>query len=153
VNLSAVQDLFQILLALFGAFLAALWLSLVFWTYRDLRSRSEDRMLHTLASLTVLVLGPLGVVIYLVLRPPQTIDEIYQQSLEEEALLSEIEERPLCPGCGQIIHDDWQVCPNCHTHLHKPCHNCGRLMELSWQLCPFCGTTVPGVRAADQEPA
>lgn len=152
-NLSAVQDIFQILLALFGAFLAALWLSLVFWTFRDLQARNQDRMLQILASLVVLVLGPLGVVIYLILRPPMTIDEVYQQTLEEEALLSEIEQRPLCPGCGQRTHEDWQVCPNCHTHLHKPCHNCGRLMELSWQLCPYCGTTVPGVRAADQEAA
>lgn len=69
-NLSAVQDLFQVFLALFGAFLAALWLSLVFWTFRDLRTRSEDRMLQTLAPLLVLVLGPMGVVIYLILRPP-----------------------------------------------------------------------------------
>jgi RNA polymerase subunit RPABC4/transcription elongation factor Spt4 len=146
-DLSSLTTLFQTLTALLGAFLAALWVSLVFWTYRDIRARTEDKLIHVLASLITAVMGPLGLLIYLVLRPVHTIDETYQHTLEEEALLAEIEEQPLCPGCGSHTHDDWQVCPHCHTHLRKSCHNCARLMQLSWQICPYCGTPAPGVRA------
>ncbi len=146
-DLSALGNLFLYLTAFFGAFLAALWLSLVFWTFRDMRARSQDRLLQLLAAAIVLLLGPAGLVIYLILRPPVTLEEVYQSTLEEEALLAEIERRPACPGCGAQAEEDWQVCPHCHTRLKKACVHCGRLMELPWRVCPFCATPVPGVRA------
>lgn len=151
-NLGSLANSFLYATAFFGAFLAALWISLVFWAYRDARSRTQDRLAQILAAVVVLLLGPPGLLVYLVLRPTMTLDEVYQNALEEEALLSEIEERPSCPGCGARTKADWQVCPHCHTRLQKPCTHCGRLMELPWQVCPFCGTPAPGVRTAQEEP-
>ncbi len=149
VQISELGNLFLYLTAFLGAFVAALWLSFVFWTYRDARERTDDRLAHVLAALVVAVLGPPGLVVYLLLRPSRTLDEIYQDTLEEEALLAAIEERAACPGCGARIQADWQICPNCHTRLHKPCSNCGRMMELSWQICPHCATRAPGVPAEE----
>ena len=149
-DIQSLGDTFLYLTAFFGAFLAALWLSLIFWTYRDIQARSHDRFVHIFAALVVTVLGPPGLVVYLVLRPPKTLDEAYQHTLEEEALLTEIEETPACPGCGRRTEAEWQICPNCHTRLKKPCARCDRLMELRWQICPYCGTPAPGVRAEDQ---
>ncbi|MEW6178573.1 MAG: zinc ribbon domain-containing protein [Chloroflexota bacterium] len=133
--------------AAFGAaFLAALWLSLILWTYRDIRSRSRDPLIRILALLVSAVLFLPGVLIYFILRPPRTLEEEYQRTLEEEALLQTIEDTPLCPGCTRRIQADWQICPSCHTRLKKVCHHCGRLMELPWNLCPYCGTPAPGMR-------
>jgi hypothetical protein len=146
INLGSLGNLFTTLTAFLGAFLAALWLSLIFWTYRDARSRTQDRIVHFLAALVVLVLNVLGVVIYFVLRPRQTLDEAYQQSLEEEALLSQIESQIICPGCGANALIDWQVCPHCHTRLRKPCVRCGKLMDLPWQICPYCSTPATSTR-------
>ena len=129
-----------------GAFLAALWLSLVIWTYRDIRQKARDPLARILAVLVVAVLFLPGILIYLILRPPRTLEEEYQHSLEEEALLQSIEESTLCPGCSRRIKENWTVCPNCHTKLRKNCHKCGKLMELPWNLCPFCGTPAPGMR-------
>jgi RNA polymerase subunit RPABC4/transcription elongation factor Spt4 len=129
-----------------AAFAAALWLSLLFWVYRDIRKRVRDPLIHILAVLVAAILFLPGMLIYLILRPPQTLEDEYQHTLEEEALLQSIEDKPLCPGCGRQIHDDWTVCPNCHTRLKKNCHQCGRLMELPWNLCPYCGTPAPGMR-------
>jgi RNA polymerase subunit RPABC4/transcription elongation factor Spt4 len=129
-----------------GAFVAALWLSLVIWTYRDIRSRARDPLARILAVLVVAVLFMPGIVIYLILRPPYTLDEEYQRTLEEEALLQGMEESSLCPGCGRRTRDNWVVCPNCHTKLKKNCHQCGKLMELPWNLCPYCATPAPGMR-------
>jgi hypothetical protein len=106
-----------------GAFLAAIWVALVVWTYRDIRARARDRLVHILAAALVVILNLPGVLVYLVLRPPRTLEEEYQQTLEEEALLQ-----------------------TCQTKLLKPCHQCDKLMELSWNICPFCGTPVPGMR-------
>ena len=128
------------------AFLVVFWISLIIWTYRDIRARRRDPLIRILAVLVVTLLFVPGIVIYLIIRPPHTLEEEYQHTLEEEALLQSIEESPLCPGCGRRIRDQWSVCPNCHTKLRKPCHQCGKLMELPWNLCPFCGTPAPGMR-------
>ena len=139
----------NLLLTLAGvaaAFLAALWLSLMVWTYRDMRSRSRDPLLRLLAVLVVVVLFLPGIFVYLILRPQRTLEEEYQKTLEEEALLQSIEERPTCPGCGARIKENWMVCPSCYTRLKKTCHECGRLMELAWNLCPYCGRATPGMR-------
>lgn len=129
-----------------AAFLTALWLSLLIWTYRDIRSRTRDPLARILAVLVVAILFLPGVLVYLILRPPRTLEEDFEQTLEEEALLQSIEDNALCPGCGRRVREDWVACPNCHTRLKKPCHQCGRLMELAWNLCPYCGTPAPGMR-------
>ena len=129
-----------------GAFLAALWLALVLWTWRDIRSRARHPLAQVLAVLVVALLNLPGVLVYLILRPDHTLEEEYQRTLEEEALLASIEDQSLCPGCERRVRDDWQVCPNCHTKLKKACQHCGRLMELAWNICPYCGTPAPGVR-------
>lgn len=143
---SQLSNIFLIIAAWSAAFLVALWLSLVIWAYRDIRARSKDPFSRFLAVLVVAILFLPGILIYLILRPRQTLEDEYQNTLEEEALLQSIEEIPQCPGCGRRIKDNWLVCPSCHTKLRKACHQCGKLMELPWNLCPFCGTPAPGVR-------
>src|SRR6185436_6174262 len=116
-----IGNLLLVLTGFGGAFVAALWISLVIWTYRDIRTRARDPLVQTLATLLVAVLNLPGVLVYLILRP--------QRTLEEEALLQALEDLPLCPGCERRVKDDWQVCPNCHTKLKKTCENCNKLME------------------------
>lgn len=149
---SSLQNFSLYLTALAGAFTAALWISLVFWTYRDIRSRTRDQLEQILAAVMVGVLFAPGLVIYLILRPKRTLDQTYFETLEEEALLSSTENRRSCPGCGASADPDWLYCPLCYTRLTKQCESCDRQMELSWQLCPYCGTAVPGSRASVKPP-
>ncbi len=143
---TSLSGIVRILIAFGGAFVAALWLSLVIWTYRDIRSRHRDRLVHILAAVLVALLNLPGVLVYLILRPARTLEEEYQQTLEEEALLQSIEDQAVCPGCERRVREDWLVCPNCQTKLRKTCHQCGKLMELPWNICPYCGTPAPGMR-------
>jgi len=143
------SSLILVLTGFGAAFLAALWVSLVIWTYRDIRTRSRDTLVQTLATLLVAVLNLPGILVYLILRPPRTLEEEYQRTLEEEALLQALEDLPLCPGCERRVKDEWQVCPNCHTKLKKTCENCDRLMELPWNICPYCGTPAAGMRRGE----
>jgi RNA polymerase subunit RPABC4/transcription elongation factor Spt4 len=85
------------------------------------------------------VLPIAGILIYYILRPPETLAETYERALEEEALLQEIEERPSCAGCSRTIDPNWMLCPHCHTRARKKCRDCGELMDLQWNLCPHCG--------------
>jgi hypothetical protein len=127
--------------------IAAFWLSMVIWAYRDMRARSRDTLGQLGVALMVALLNVPGFLIYLLLRPRETLGEAYERSLEEEALLQEIEEKPTCPGCGQRVQENWQACPHCHTRLKKPCVHCRQLLELSWQLCPYCTTPQAGYNA------
>ena len=138
-TLETLVSYLTIVAAVMGALLAALWLSLVIWAFRDMRARSRDPFAQILAALLVAALPVVGIVIYFILRPPETLAEAYERALEEEALLQEIEERPHCPGCSRVIDDKWLLCPYCHTRLKKACPDCNSLLELQWNLCPYCG--------------
>ncbi|MFQ5401216.1 MAG: zinc ribbon domain-containing protein [Anaerolineae bacterium] len=138
-SLEAIVSVLTVASAILGALLAALWLSLIFWAVRDMRQRTRDPFAHLLAAVVVAVLPIFGVLIYLILRPQETLAEAYERALEEEALLQEIEERPTCPGCSRTIDSNWLLCAYCHTRLKKACPDCHSLMDLQWTLCPFCG--------------
>jgi len=151
-DLAFVGKIFTYLTAVFGAFLAALWLSLIFWTVRDIRSRSHDKLVHILAAIVVALFNIFGAILYFILRPPLTLDQAYQQTLEEEALLTQVELRQTCPGCGGGTEADWMLCAHCHTRLKKECDHCSRLLELPWQVCPFCSTPSSGGRTNEDPP-
>jgi len=119
----------------------AVWISLIIWTFRDMRSRSRDVFMQVLAALVIAVLNIPGLLVYLILRPRETLAEQYQRALEEEALLQGIEDKQVCPGCSNPTRDDWRICPHCHTRLKKPCSNCNRLLDLPWTVCPYCEQT------------
>lgn len=138
-SLETIVSYATICFSILGALLAAVWLSLVIWTFRDMRLRSRDPFAQLLAAVVVAALPGAGLIVYLILRPPETLAEAYERALEEEALLQEIEERPACPGCSRTVQPNWILCPHCHTRLRKVCPDCNALMELQWNLCPFCG--------------
>jgi RNA polymerase subunit RPABC4/transcription elongation factor Spt4 len=149
--LSTIQPFLIMFAALFAAFLTATWISVVIWTFRDIRARSRDIFAQILGTLMVLVFFPLfplpGLAIYFILRPRETLAEIYERSLEEEALLQGIEERLACPGCNRRIEEAFVICPTCHTRLKKACPACGRLLHLRWNICPYCGAVQTAVKA------
>ncbi len=129
----------QVLLALGGAYLLALWFVLIVWTYRDIEARSRSVVTQVFSTLLVVLFWVPGLLLYWVLRPKQTLDEAYQRSLEEEYLVQDLEELPVCPSCQHFVQDDFRICPHCLTELRENCVHCDRLIDLTWQLCPYCG--------------
>ncbi len=126
------------------AFVVIFWLSLLIWTYRDIRSRTQDTLTQILSTALVFVFFVGGLFIYMILRPRQTLAEIYERQLEEESLLAEMTERQTCSNCHARIESDFQVCPSCSQKLKRPCPKCERLLELRWTFCPYCATNVAG---------
>lgn len=132
----------EIVVAITVALTVAFWISLAIWTFRDIRSRTRDFFAWALAVLLVLGLGPIGLLLYLLLRPKEMLAEVYDRQLEEEALLRDITERRACPGCQTVTEADWLVCPRCRTELRHTCVSCGKPLELNWVICPYCATLV-----------
>lgn len=131
-------NLLSIVLLIVGGGLVALWIGLIVWTFRDIRNRSRDLFAQIISTLLVALLPIPGILIYLLLRPPETLADHFERMLEEEALLQGIEGQHKCPGCSRSVESDWQVCPYCHVRLKVPCIECGRLIDQAWQICPFC---------------
>ncbi len=125
-----------------GGVTAALIGGMAIWTFRDIRARSRDPLAHILATVLVLIAPLVGLVVYLMLRPQETLAETYERSLEQEALLQAIEEPEICPGCGQRVEGEYLYCPACHTRLKSACPSCNRALHLRWSLCPYCGVSV-----------
>jgi len=133
------QSIISFVLLLLGAYAVLFLIALVLWTFRDIRSRSRDILVQLLATLLVLVFNVPGLVLYFILRPKQTLDEAYEHALGQEALLQDIEERYICPGCRRKAEADYLLCPHCHTQLRKECPECQSLISLNWDVCPYCG--------------
>jgi hypothetical protein len=141
--LDRVSQVLEVAALGFGAFMAAFWISLIIWTFRDIRSRTHDLFFQLLAVLLVLILNVPGLFLYLILRPRETLAERYERTLAEEALLQDIEVRHGCPTCGIRVEADFLLCPACHTQLKHRCTACGRLNELTWDVCPYCAHARP----------
>jgi RNA polymerase subunit RPABC4/transcription elongation factor Spt4 len=134
-------------------YLAAVWVALIFWTYRDIRQRTRDPVLQTVAVLLVLLFFLPGHWVYLIVRPRYTLAELYERSLEEEALLQELEDQKACPTCRRRVQDDFLVCPSCRTQLKEPCRQCGRPLSYAWVACPYCGLEKPPREGFGARPA
>jgi hypothetical protein len=140
--LKQIPFILTILATACGGMTIALWAGMGIWVFRDVRARSRDILAQLLATLLVLVLPVIGFIVYLMLRPRETLADAYERSLEQEALLQAIEEPEICPGCGQRVRVEYLFCPSCHTKLKRACPSCSRPIHLRWALCPYCGTSV-----------
>ncbi|NLD71504.1 MAG: zinc ribbon domain-containing protein [Chloroflexi bacterium] len=122
-----------------GAYLFALYVGLIVWTFRDVRARSRDVLAHITAPLLVAVFTLPGLLVYVLLRPHTTLAEEYERSLAEEAILQDLDEDRVCPACRRRVEPDFVVCPSCHQQLRLRCVGCGRLLNPDWDVCPYCG--------------
>ncbi len=136
------DTILQLLVAVMGAYLAAFWFCLVVWTFRDVQKRTHDVIVQVLATMLVMLFNLPGLLLYVILRPPETLAEVYARNLEEESLMQEVQERQACPNCKYRVEADYKVCPTCGTELKRSCPDCNRLMNLSWDLCPYCGARI-----------
>jgi len=124
-------------------FVVVIYAALIYWTYADARRRIADPWLITCAVLASLF-PFLGTLVYMVVRPPEYLDDVRERELEmqaSEARLAAVQ--LLCRHCDHEVAADFLVCPNCHYRLKNPCRNCGKPLEQTWGLCPYCETPVP----------
>jgi len=119
------------------------WIGIAYWVYRDARRRLDDPVLEATATVLALVVPYLGAVVYLLFRPPETLEELRTRQIEIRAL----EERLLrrddrCPVCRVSVEPGFLVCPVCTAQLKEPCARCAAPLEPLWQMCPYCTAPV-----------
>jgi Double zinc ribbon len=129
-------------------FVVVLYFSLIYWTYADARRRILDPMLigcATAASLFPFV----GTMIYMVLRPPEYLEDVHERELEMQAAEARLHQldQMLCPHCDYRVERDFVRCPSCLRKLKERCVNCARPLDRAWTICPYCEADVPGLSA------
>jgi len=129
-------------------FVVVLYLSLIYWTYADARRRILDPML--VACATAASLFPfVGTIIYMILRPPEYLDDVRERELETQAAEARLKQldQTLCPHCSYRIEPDFVRCPSCLRKLKERCASCSRPLDQAWTICPYCEADVPGLSA------
>ncbi len=145
------ESIVTVVAAILIAYAVVLSIGAIYWTYRDVRSRTRDGGVQAVSVLLVALFNMPGLLLYLILRPNETLNEAYERRVEAEALMREMpEERRVCPGCQRSVSDEFIVCPQCRTKLRQPCANCDRPLDLNWTACPYCAT--PSARAQTSPP-
>jgi hypothetical protein len=124
-------------------FLVVFWLATVWWVYKDARRRIEDTWLVGTAVVLPLVAPFIGVLVYMLFRPPEYLEDVRERELEIKAMEERLARRDLhCPVCRAEVGPDFLVCPVCTTKLKQACSNCKAPLEALWQICPYCETSV-----------
>ncbi|HAJ36103.1 MAG TPA: hypothetical protein DCL15_10455 [Chloroflexi bacterium] len=148
--INTIGTIVGVLVAALGAFLFAFWIAMGIWAFNDIRARTRDWLVITLAVALVLIFPLIGLILYMMIRPKATLAEVYDRALEEEALLRELEETSTCHQCGAPVNEAWVYCPNCHSQLQHSCPSCGKLARNEWEICVFCGAPQPRVAVRPQ---
>jgi hypothetical protein len=127
-------------------FVAVLYLSLIYWTFADARRRIEDPILVYCATAAA-VFPFVGPIIYMVLRPPEYLEDVHERELETQAAEARLHQldQSLCPHCDYRIESDFVRCPSCLRKLKERCVNCSRPLDQTWTICPYCEADVPDI--------
>ena len=143
INDFVASDVFQIGLRVLVVYFLLIWLASAFWAYRDMRLRSASAVAPYIAAATIIIFTPIfflfGLLLYRIVRPKETIAEVNERALAEEAMLAEVASHSHCANCSRPVHEDWIICPTCRNRLRRVCPNCEHLIELDWTLCAWCG--------------
>jgi Double zinc ribbon len=128
-------------------FIVVVYLALIYWTYADARRRIVDPMLIGCATAAALLFPFVGAIVYMILRPPEYLEDVHERELETQAAEARLHEldHGLCPYCDYRIERDFVRCPSCLRKLKERCVSCSRPLDQAWTICPYCEADVPGI--------
>jgi len=129
---------------MFFFFVVVLWLSCAYWVFKDARRRIDDRIVLVVAVLTGLVFGPIGLIVYAIVRPAETIADRQERELEMLMMEQRVGGEERCSFCKTPVRDDYLVCPTCGRRLRTTCPSCRKPIDPQWRVCPFCEADVQG---------
>ena len=132
INFDGVMKIVALLFVVF-------WVFVVIWVWNDSGERSRNLFFRLTSVLTVLILNIFGLVIYLLIRPQFTIEEVYWSDLERRYLKYETKELGDCPKCGYQLQPGYIYCPECNYELKVKCKGCELYFDKDNKYCPYCG--------------
>ena len=118
-------------------YIFALWAALTVWTWFDVSVRTGN-VIYRLGAIILVALGfILGFILYIVLRPAHTKNELEFRILEEKIFESQ-SKSSLCYNCGSVLEPEFLYCATCGVKVKKVCVSCEREISHAWNVCPYC---------------
>ena len=136
---------------LFIVALVVFWLVIIGWVWVDSSERTSKRGLKIGYILLVIFFNIFGLIIYLIIRPSETIEEIYWEDLERRYLKYETSELGDCPRCGSQLYPGYVFCTNCGYRLKVKCSQCGVLIDKDHVFCEYCGFKIKEKKETQEE--
>jgi hypothetical protein len=112
---------FRIVWQIFLYGLAVFWFVVLYWVWLDSGDRTSNKASKISYVLLVASFEHNWFLIYLIIRPGQTIEEIYWADLERRYLKYETAELGDCPKCGRQLYPGYTFCPNCRNKIKRKC--------------------------------
>jgi hypothetical protein len=126
------------------------WLVVTSWIWVDSDERTTSKWMRLFYVLIGLI-PVVGWIIYLIVRPSETIDEIYWGDLERRYLKYEAKDLGDCPRCGTQLFPGFVYCPNCRKRIKRKCSKCEVFVELEYKYCPHCGSQMARKTKKEEE--
>ncbi len=136
---------------LFIVALVVFWLVIIGWVWVDSSERTSKKGLKIGYILLVIFFNIFGLIIYLIIRPSETIEEIYWEDLERRYLKYETSELGDCPRCGSQLYPGYVFCTNCGYRLKVKCPQCGVLIDKDHLFCEYCGFKIKEKKEIQEE--
>jgi len=136
---------------LFIVALVVFWLVIIGWVWVDSSERTSKKGLKIGYILLVIFFNIFGLIIYLIIRPSETIEEIYWEDLERRYLKYETSELGDCPRCGSQLYPGYVFCTNCGYRLKVKCSQCGVLIDKDHVFCEYCGFKIKEKKETQEE--
>ena len=134
------SPLFTRIIGVFLFFYIVVWLSFVYWVYRDAAKRGAIAIFW---AFIVFVFNLPALIVYLIVRPPEYKQDVVERELEIKMKQFQLNsENNTCPGCERLIENDFLICPYCRKKLKTTCVQCGKPIALNWTICPYCKNEV-----------
>lgn len=133
---------FQLVWKILGLVFIIFWIVVLDWVWLDAGERTSNKTSRVIYLLLVIFFNVFGWIIYLIIRPSQTIEQIYWADLERRYLKFETSELGDCSKCGTQLYPGYTFCPKCGLELKVKCTACNVYIEKSNEYCPYCGEKV-----------
>lgn len=132
-------DNFSPIIAILGYGIATVYSIVILWVLIDIDKRTTNKYIKFLSIALILLLNIAGLVLYLLFRPHETIDERESRKLynKHDLMLVEPGMRS-CPNCFSLNKSEFIYCVICSTKLEFCCKNCTLKVEPIWHYCPYC---------------
>nr|MDD3720242.1 zinc ribbon domain-containing protein [Candidatus Gracilibacteria bacterium] len=137
---------FDVFIKIVIVYFFIIWISIIIWVLKDITNRTDSLILQLISLFIVIFLTPLGVFIYLIIRPGRTnLEKSYREIDDNLDLLSSIVKDKFdlcnlvsCPKCETKVDKSFRYCPNCSYELKMICTSCKRELMPEWKVCPYC---------------
>lgn len=140
------SSIFNTVLGFVGVIVFILWLYCGVIIFSDARKRYRVRnpFFYLFLLLFGMITGPFGLVLYIAIRPKNTIEELEFIKVEHKFYYHQASKVVDCLNCGAYVLEGQLHCTNCGFQNRFKCEKCEAITDYDDLYCSNCGSSFEG---------